>query len=230
MSIEERSKRFTPRVSTAFCMARVWNGGQGGQCPLTPATRGLCQYHVDRDEEIGLNYGRVDGSIPEETLLAFEAAAGTSDTSPSKSKGQRQQRSRSGARERREASRQEMRARSKPKARPKAKAEAKEPVKADRNVHGDRPRCTSRVWAGGQGGQCARHCEVEGGLCGLHAAEAAKLGCPKHGYIHGDIPEGKYMEFKREADRRGWSTPSPQAPPPGPSGAKQKRPVGRPRK
>ena len=33
--------------------------------------------------------------------------------------------------------------------------------------------------------RCTRHCEVEGGLCSLHAAEAAKLGCPKHGYIHG---------------------------------------------
>ena len=118
MSIEERSKRFTPRVSTAFCMARarplgpvqktgklnrrlcsgeilaaeflvnlqevckpykssasrsskVWNGGQGGQCPLTPATRGLCQYHVDRDEDIGLNYGRVDGAFRSNSAIAF---------------------------------------------------------------------------------------------------------------------------------------------------------------
>ena len=47
----------------------MWNGGQGGQCPLTPATRGLCQYHVDRDEEIGLNYGRVDGAFAAIQLL-----------------------------------------------------------------------------------------------------------------------------------------------------------------
>ncbi|CAK9072350.1 unnamed protein product [Durusdinium trenchii] len=73
-TIEERSKRFTPKVNTSFCMARVWNGGLGGQCPLMPVSNsfGLCKTHAHRDAAEGLSHGRVDGPIPLEKLEEFE--------------------------------------------------------------------------------------------------------------------------------------------------------------
>ncbi|CAE7352935.1 LIP [Symbiodinium natans] len=203
MSIEERSKRFTPKVSAAFCMARVWSGGQGGQCPLMPEKRGLCLFHAEKDEETGLSHGRVDGAIPEDKLLEFEAFTARSSISPATSR----ERSRSDRRAKTQETKTESKSKTKAKAakaakeakEASAKAKAKDRARDDRSVRTDRPRCTARVWAGGEGGQCKATCEIEGGLCGRHQAEADQLGYPKHGFIHGEIPEAKYKEFKKEA-------------------------------
>ena len=45
---------------------KVWNGGQGGQCPMMPTVQGfgLCKTHADRHAAEGLAHGRVDGPIP----------------------------------------------------------------------------------------------------------------------------------------------------------------------
>ena len=44
----------------------MWNGGQGGQCPMMPAASGfgLCKTHSERHAAEGLAHGRVDGTIP----------------------------------------------------------------------------------------------------------------------------------------------------------------------
>ncbi len=45
---------------------KVWNGGQGGQCPMMPTVQGfgLCKTHAERHAAEGLAHGRVDGPIP----------------------------------------------------------------------------------------------------------------------------------------------------------------------
>ena len=45
---------------------QVWNGGQGGQCPMMPSASGfgLCKTHAERHAAEGLAHGRVDGTIP----------------------------------------------------------------------------------------------------------------------------------------------------------------------
>eukprot|EP00931_Biecheleriopsis_adriatica_P070188 TRINITY_DN43975_c0_g1_i1.p1 TRINITY_DN43975_c0_g1~~TRINITY_DN43975_c0_g1_i1.p1 ORF type:complete len:335 (-),score=78.11 TRINITY_DN43975_c0_g1_i1:97-1101(-) len=73
--IEERSKAFTPVVSRQLCMARVWAGGIGGQCPLFPVVHGLCKKHFTAQSSGTLSHGRVDGPVPEAKLAEFEAAA-----------------------------------------------------------------------------------------------------------------------------------------------------------
>ena len=54
----------TNGVVNGRCMARVWMGGQGGQCPRWPATggHGFCEKHA---ENALRPYGRCDAPLPE---------------------------------------------------------------------------------------------------------------------------------------------------------------------
>ena len=54
------------QVASDNFRAQVWNGGQGGQCPMMPSASGfgLCKTHAERHAAEGLAHGRVDGTIP----------------------------------------------------------------------------------------------------------------------------------------------------------------------
>jgi len=194
---------------------------------LVPVGKGLCQCHMDKEASVGLSYGRVDGPVPIDKLLEFEraaaesssgAVAGTELVPPTAvdTKAVKAARGRSRS------------TLAKAKAKQKgAKTKEKENCEpADRSTTRKGWRCRARVWASGLGGQCHMSCDSEGGLCSRHAAEAQGGGCPSHGFIDGDIPEAKLQDFKKKADKEGWSMPSPEAPPPALSRA-VKRPASR---
>ena len=58
-------------------------------------------------------------------------------------------------------------------------------------------RCQARTWGGGEGAQC-KHKAMQDRLCAVHAKENP----PKHGYIDGEIPEPKWLEFVAAAASR----------------------------
>lgn len=63
------SMAFTPqKIDLGLCMARIWNGGQGGQCSLQKLGGDFCKRH----QEKWTVHGRVDGPIPEKKLKEFE--------------------------------------------------------------------------------------------------------------------------------------------------------------
>ena len=63
-------------------------------------------------------------------------------------------------------------------------------------------RCQARTWGGGRGGQCPRRPLASGDLCVLHEAESLRPCGLTHGYVTGEIPRGKLVEFVRRAGRR----------------------------
>mmetsp|Transcript_146148 Transcript_146148/g.207164 ORF Transcript_146148/g.207164 Transcript_146148/m.207164 type:complete len:241 (-) Transcript_146148:89-811(-) len=220
MSIEERSLRFTPKVSPCFCMARVWNGGQGGQCPMMPTVQGfgLCKTHADRHAAEGLAHGRVDGPIPLEKLEEFEHRAGqNSSEAPSASPSPLRPVERSPSRTPRRVS-----AKTPPSTPEKMPptTPAKTPPATPKKIRGPIvplkegvQRCHARIWAQGRGGQCNRRPCDGSKLCRIHQADAAKHdGVPVHGFIDGEIPPVKLEEFLRIAGKNGWELASPDAP------------------
>ena len=56
-------------------------------------------------------------------------------------------------------------------------------------------RCQARTWGEGRGSQCGRQAK-EGRLCVAHAKELTL----SHGFIDGDIPEGKWVSFVAAAE------------------------------
>lgn len=69
---------FSPKeVDLTLCLARTWNGGQGGQCRETKAQGGnLCPKHQTQAVSTrGLLYGFVDGPMPDAKLTEFQNAA-----------------------------------------------------------------------------------------------------------------------------------------------------------
>jgi len=76
-------KRFTPAdVDSNKCLARIWNGGDGGQCQRNRHEQSdFCKVHGKDDN--GPAHGRVDGPIPEQKLQEFlKAANGTKEPRP----------------------------------------------------------------------------------------------------------------------------------------------------
>lgn len=73
-SITEEMRRFTPEIVPERCMARVWNGGKGGQCEkkFSPESGlDLCGMHLR-----SCSHGRLDGPIPPGKLQVFLKASG----------------------------------------------------------------------------------------------------------------------------------------------------------
>eukprot|EP00435_Cladocopium_sp_Y103_P040597 s254_g11.t1 len=220
-SIQERSARFTPKVNAGFCMARVWNGGQGGQCPMMPSASGfgLCKTHADRHAAEGLAHGRVDGTIPLEKLEEFEKRAEKNAMSPPTSPGSPP--ARSPSRTPRKAPPQTpppraSRASPAPSGAPSAAPSPSSPAPSKRGPNAPLPegipRCEARVWAQGRGAQCTKPAEGDK-LCKQHLKDAAKHdGVPCHGFVTGEIPSAKLEEFKKIAAKNGWGTASPDAP------------------
>ncbi|CAJ1412704.1 unnamed protein product [Effrenium voratum] len=211
MPIDERSKRFTPAVSSSFCMARVWKGGLGGQCPMLPSSLGLCKVHAEREAAEGLPHGRVDGPIPAEKLREFEKQAEKSGSplrSPPRSPSPK-------ARERRSPQAPQRTPQRTPRtpAAASPRSGSRTPVRGDGSRgDGDPSRCLARVWAEGKGGQCQKPAE-EGGLCKQHVTDASKhKGVPCHGFVDGEIPAAKLEAFRKAAEKNGWDKPSPGAP------------------
>ena len=70
-----RWRRFTPSaVDASRCLARVWNGGCGGQCTRRPqAGADLCAGHA-RNVAKDAWLGKVTGEIPAKKLREFEKA------------------------------------------------------------------------------------------------------------------------------------------------------------
>merc|ERR1711971_1407668 len=67
-------KTFTPEsINHESCMARIWNGGKGGQCTKTKRVEGY-DYCVTHKEKYVV-HGRVDGPIPLKKLKEFIAAS-----------------------------------------------------------------------------------------------------------------------------------------------------------
>ena len=69
----ERWRQFTPEtVDASKCMARVWNGGRGGQCrSKCVADSDFCRSHGKQSDAGSLSHGRVDGDIPEPKYEEF---------------------------------------------------------------------------------------------------------------------------------------------------------------
>lgn len=67
----ETWKQFTPAIiDRNRCLARIWFGGQGGQCGVPiPDGRDLCCAHGEFSP-----FGRVDGPVPANKVADFEAA------------------------------------------------------------------------------------------------------------------------------------------------------------
>ncbi|CAE7782668.1 unnamed protein product [Symbiodinium sp. CCMP2592] len=75
-SLDERSRAFTPtQIRSDCCQARIWGGGNGGQCQRHQLRRGLCQSHLNYLEKSGLSHGLVTEPIPEGKLVEFELFA-----------------------------------------------------------------------------------------------------------------------------------------------------------
>jgi len=68
---DEHWRRFTPtHIYRELCLARTWNGGQGGQCTKTPASGSeFCKTH--QTGEKWRTHGRLDGPIPGPKLKEF---------------------------------------------------------------------------------------------------------------------------------------------------------------
>lgn len=123
ISVDERSKKFTPAVAKQLCMARIWGSGLGGQCSHVPVTDGLCQQHADMWNAGKLAHGRVDGSVPEAKLAEFERAAASRQSTCGKAK----QATKPAAKP---ASKPSAKPASKPTAKPATKTAAKPAAKA----------------------------------------------------------------------------------------------------
>eukprot|EP00439_Symbiodinium_sp_Y106_P017953 s3246_g2.t1 len=75
-SLDERSRAFTPaQIRSDCCQARIWGGGNGGQCQRHQLRRGLCSSHLNWFEKSGLSHGLVTEPIPEGKLVEFELSA-----------------------------------------------------------------------------------------------------------------------------------------------------------
>ena len=69
-SVDPESSRFSPAAFDAgLCLARVWNGGSGGQCHCKPVVGSFCKRHKEQQ-----THGRIDGPIPPEILRRFQKA------------------------------------------------------------------------------------------------------------------------------------------------------------
>ena len=66
----------------------------------------------------------------------------------------------------------------------------------------DASRCQARIFAGGHGGQCSQRPVSDGNLCANHSREAGRVVGLAHGYVTGEIPRAKLLEFVRRAARR----------------------------
>lgn len=75
-AIDSRSMKFTPEITNALCMARIWADGKGGQCQRAQEKDSdLCRSHLANARgDKGLSHGRVDGPVPAAKLAEFEKA------------------------------------------------------------------------------------------------------------------------------------------------------------
>ena len=71
--VVERWRQFTPgRIVVGRCMARIWNGGAGGQCKSRcVGDSDFCRTHGKQNDSGRLVHGRVDGDIPEPKYQEF---------------------------------------------------------------------------------------------------------------------------------------------------------------
>eukprot|EP00931_Biecheleriopsis_adriatica_P062143 TRINITY_DN37419_c0_g1_i1.p1 TRINITY_DN37419_c0_g1~~TRINITY_DN37419_c0_g1_i1.p1 ORF type:complete len:239 (+),score=24.05 TRINITY_DN37419_c0_g1_i1:160-876(+) len=69
MRLQEKHA-FTPwDINRQCCMARTWNQGRGGQCPMPRREGDFCKIHASNGK--WRVHGRVDGSVPESKLEEF---------------------------------------------------------------------------------------------------------------------------------------------------------------
>ena len=71
--VVERWRQFTPGpIVVGRCMARIWNGGAGGQCKSKcVGDSDFCRTHGKQNDSGRLVHGRVDGDIPEPKYQEF---------------------------------------------------------------------------------------------------------------------------------------------------------------
>ena len=71
--VVERWRQFTPGpIVVGRCMARIWNGGAGGQCKSRcVGDSEFCRTHGKQNDSGRLVHGRVDGDIPEPKYQEF---------------------------------------------------------------------------------------------------------------------------------------------------------------
>ena len=71
--VVERWRQFTPGpILVGRCMARIWNGGAGGQCKSRCfGDSDFCRTHGKQNDSGRLVHGRVDGDIPEPKYREF---------------------------------------------------------------------------------------------------------------------------------------------------------------
>ena len=71
--VVERWRQFTPGpILVGRCMARIWNGGAGGQCKSKcVGDSDFCRTHGKQNDSGRLVHGRVDGDIPEPKYQEF---------------------------------------------------------------------------------------------------------------------------------------------------------------
>ena len=71
--VVERWRQFTPGpIVVGRCMARIWNGGAGGQCKSRcVGDSEFCRTHGKQSDSGRLVHGRVDGDIPEPKYQEF---------------------------------------------------------------------------------------------------------------------------------------------------------------
>lgn len=247
--MDETSKRFTPlTLSPKLCMARVWAGGFGGQCPRLPDKHGLCKIHA----KAPLSHGRVDGPVPAEKLQEFLQAESRrkaedgaalpnatttkpatvpvpktkAKSAPSKPNGKGASvvaAQAAAAALRGQVSFLDSKAETATKATKGTPKKATETPKASRAQGINYDLCMARTWGDGHGAQCVKQPQHKGGFCIGHERDAEKNdGVPSHGRIDGPIPAKKLVEFQKIAEKNGWPAPtSPGVPSAPASGIKR---------